>query len=789
VRLLLVAACLSLLLMSGGAVAAVALYDSVPHKHLNWQELLRHENSVLVDPNHHVLFQTTDKYSGSQILKPLELDSSNPKECPDGKHTHLKSFFYQLGKMRVHYLTCNGWGIPSRVADATIATEDPTFYSNPGFDPLSIARAFVQDVSSGQIQSGASTISQQLVKLFVLHNNAPTLTRKFDEIVLAYKLTQEYPKKLLLYAYLNCVPYGAQANGVQAAAETYFHHDVSKLKLWQAAMIAGLPQAPTVYDPFGRPSRSAFRQHEYPLWYTRMEEVLNFLQERGYISASAETRAEAEAVRYQFWANTSPQIKDPDFVSFLEDQLVAMTDPDSPRRIFDPYLATRLDGRSLNNGLKIITTVHPALQAAGQQDVDQQVGALTSEGLGVTDGALVSINLRKSCYGCIMALIGHSDTDTAHAEINMADTPRQPGSSFKVFNYVSAFEKGLSPASTVIDEPINIPDISSPTGYYSPTDYSLTYTGTHSIRFALDNSLNIPAVETEVWNDPQTIARTAAKFGITSFWKDNPGCCKGLYATTLGGLSGGIRLYQETQAYGAFATGGKRVYAISFSKIIDRTTGKVLWSKRKDPWLARQDSIQVAPPENTYQVSSILSDNITRETEFLAPPLDPLDIAPYTAAAKTGTTSDFKDNWTEGYTPQIVTGVWVGNANDAAMAYGVNGITGAAPIWHNFMLQAFDILHLKDLQFPVPSDMTTQAECTSWPITIETPYVSGQVLTDFDPATDSDAPTFVANSHPYCQVPLVENVDSSLYSPPVAPTAIPTKSTTTTGGPGLLPGQ
>src|SRR5579872_6386731 len=340
-RIILLAIMAVLVLTGGTAIAAFAYVNSVSlPKHLGKlirNEVLGSQNSLILASNHQLLFQSVDRNTGSKTLKPLELNWHNPKLCPQGRHTKSAKFFYSVDHLRVQYLTCNGWGIPAELSNATIATEDPTFYSNPGFDPLSILRAAVQDLTSGQIQSGASTIAQQIAKQFILQDTSPTLTRKAKEIVLAYLLTQKFPKRFILYLYLNGVYYGARAYGVQAAAQTYFQRDVSKLSLWQAAMIAGMPQSPSYYDPYNDNDAATTGP-----WYSRMLEVLNFLQERGYISRHAETVAEERAAQYHFKAAAGVRIKWADFVTFMEDQLQAMTDPESPKGVFDPYLTRRL---------------------------------------------------------------------------------------------------------------------------------------------------------------------------------------------------------------------------------------------------------------------------------------------------------------------------------------------------------------------------------------------------------------------------------------------------------------
>ncbi len=716
----------ALLLCGSLAVMAFAYLGSVklPHPKLG----RNFENSQIMAANHQVLYDMPDPTRGNKIIRPLELNPANHKQCPQGRYTrHLKLWY-----------TCNGSGIPLMLRDATIATEDPTFYSNPGIDPLSIVRAAYQDATSGQIQSGASTITQQLVKQYVLHDNSPTFSRKLKEVVLAWQLARRYSKDYLLYYYLNNVYYGHLAYGVQAAAQTYFHVGVPHLALWQQAMLSGMPQAPTDYDPFNDPSPSG-------QWYSRMLDVLNYMHERGYIThgqeALAEVRAQNYANHHGFHQHFG-QMRQPDFVTYAIDQFDQLTNPESPD--FDPYLAHKLGNRGLHSGLRIITTLNPRLQALAQTTVHDQVAQLG--GLNVSDGALVSIDTRPSCYGCVMAMVGTANVDLKHRFVNMAVAPRQPGSSFKVFNYVSAFEKGLSPASTVLDEPVNIPDSSQPTGYYSPTNYDLRWHGLVTLRTALANSYNVPAVKVELWNGVHAVAHTAHRFGISDLWRDNPGCCG--YALTLGGLLHGVKLVQETDAYGAFSTGGIKVPPISFTKIVDRTNGKTLWTAGSDPVLLRR-RVRVAPAAATYLVTSILSDNNARAPEFgLYSPL----LLDRPAAAKTGTTNAYTDNWTVGYTPQLVTGVWVGNANNQAMAPGTNGITGAAPIWHDFMEGAFGILHLPVENFTQPAQVGTTSQCR----VPNTPYVSyGSFSYDI----------YFTKVIPFCAVPTVPaDQGSSNYS-------------------------
>jgi membrane peptidoglycan carboxypeptidase len=747
-RIILVLALVLVIFTSSATAATVLYFNNVKLPELKgFKSRLLFQNTQILASNGSVLYDMTDPNHGSRIVEPLELDPHNPDQCPYGTHTTHLPIYY----------TCSGTGIPLILREATIATEDPTFYSNPGFDPLSILRAAYQNLSSGHIESGASTITQQLVKQYVLDNQQVSYARKLKEIILAYQMTRKFPKDYILYYYLNSVYYGDDAFGVEAAAESYFHKHVSQLTLWQAAVLAGLPQSPSDYDPFNNPTTKG-------QWYGRMLQVLEYMRERGYITRRQEIQAERNAQLYTFHYQKPASMQDPDFVQYVIDQFQAMTDPTKPS--YDWYLKQQLGQRGLHDGLKIITTLNPRLQQTAQNIVTSYIRSLVP--LHVTDGALVSIDVRRrgGCYGCILAMVGTANVDPKSVEVNMADSPRQPGSSFKVYNYLSAFEKGLAPATTVLDAPISLPD---GTSYYTPENYDHLWHGVVTLRLALANSLNIPAVKVEVWNGVKTVARTAYRMGITDLWRDNPHCCG--WSLTLGGLEQGVKLVQHTAAYGALATEGLYVPPISFTRIIDRTTGKVLWDAAWDPVLRQERNRRVAPAADTYLVTSILSDNNARSMEF--GPNSPL-LLDRPAAAKTGTTNDFTDNWTMGYTPQIVTGVWVGNADRSPMI-GTTGITGAAPIWHDFMEDAFQILNLPPENFTIPPGVYTGTQCRQ---ASTLGFVPGSFSLDY----------YAGTILPYCTVPTVPGLDSSPvygYNQPYSSQTAPTQLTP--NGPYLQP--
>ena len=582
--------------------------------------------------------------------------------------------------------------IPLVLQDAVIATEDATFYKNPGFDPMSILRAAYQDLQYGHIISGASTITQQVVRNTML-TQKQTLNRKAQEVALAYEISKRYSKRKILWYYLNYVPFGNLAYGAQAASQVYFHRPVCQLDWAQAALLAGLPRAPTSYDPVRHRAAA----------YARLQTVLTSLRRHGYIHAAGAAQAMAEASSWRFY-QAQPLMRYPQFTQYVVNELNSM-----------PRLR-----QQLYNGIDVYTTLDPRLQNMAQAAVTNQIDSLQAQH--VTNGALVSLDLRPRHYGWIMAMVGSAHFKDSTGQINMALSPRQPGSSMKPFNYIYAFTHGhVSPGTQVTDSPIILPDPNDTQhhGWYLPANYDRLYHGTVTLRQALANSLNVPAVKVEYYiTSPKNVARTAARFGMTSLYRDNPGLdCRVCYAVTLGGLSRGSRLLEETSAYGVFSTGGWTVPPVAIWKIIQRSTGKVLFCSadcprgvNPAPWIVHARR-QVLDAGHAAEMTQVLSDDSARCTvqvcEF---GLNSALKLSRPAAAKTGTTESFTDNWTVGYTPQIVTGVWAGNSDHSQMQH-VIGVTGAAPIWHQYMESAFSILHLPVQNFAIPPDLVITNQC------------------------------------------------------------------------------
>lgn len=731
IRWTLLAVFLAGLVTSGGAAAAGIYFVQHLPSAANFHIHYAFQDARIYDSRGDLLYNMADlskRNGGRRVVEPLQTRGDTGNACRGGVNR-----------------------IPLVLQNATIATEDATFYKNPGFDPLSIVRAAYQNLRYGYIVSGASTITQQVVRdnfMTVKERNKRTLTRKAREVELAYQVSKRFSKRKILWFYLNTVPYGNTAFGAQAAAHVYFHTNICSLDQAQAALLAGLPRAPTIYDPV----------RNRPAALTRLREVLHLMRIHGYLHSHAQVRRMmAEAKRWRFSA-VKTFIRYPQFVHYVISRIHGM-----------PKLQDHL-----YKGVDIYTTLNPRLQDLAQTTVTRQINGLTA--YHVTDGALVSLDMRPRHYGWVMAMVGSADYNSASGQVNMAVRPRQPGSSMKPFNYIWAFTHGhVGPGTTVVDSPIQLPDPNdlADKGWYKPINYDHQYHGTVTVRQALANSLNLPAVKVEYYvTSPKNVAATAFHFGMTSLYRDNPHLgCSVCYAVTLGGLTRGTRLIQETSAYGVFATGGYTVPPVVIWKVVKRSTGKVLYCSedcpkgvKPTPWLAPHRS-QVLDPAHAYLMTSILSDDNARCTVqvcefglrsqlYLSRP----------AAAKTGTTNAFTDNWTVGYTPQIVTGVWAGNADRTPMV-GVIGVTGAAPIWHSFMEGAFRLLKLPAENFVQPSNVIASSQCSLPSSTTPGSSTLGSSSLSYG-ATDLQ----VAGDTPMCALP------DRGYAPYPCPTQEPTTS-------------
>jgi len=550
---------------------------------------------------------------------------------------------------------------------ASIATEDKDFYTHPGFDPTAVIRAFWQNYQSGGVVSGASTITQQLARTLLFspeERSQRTSQRKLNEVILAVEITRRYTKDEILEIYLNENYYGNLAYGVEAAAQTYFGVSADKLTLSQASFLAGLPQAPSVYDIYSNREVTLNRQKEVlVLIYQASEEqgciyVSNNPQPI-CVDASSAAIAANEMKEYQF-KSPDIQMRYPHWVNYVRSLLEELYNPQTIYR----------------SGFSVYTTLDPGLQDAAQKIVHDQVVALADKR--ATNGSLVAI---RPTSGEILAMVGSADfyDEDIDGQVNMAISPRQPGSAIKPLTYVASFEKGWTPATLLWDVPSEFPpsgDPNDPRPPYKPVNYDERFHGPVTVRSALANSYNIPAVKAlqfiGIYDDPATpgedgLIPMARRLGITTLTRDDYGL-----SLTLGG--GDVSLLELSGSYATFANGGRSIAPYAINRIEDHL-GQVVFEY--EPPVGEQ----VIRPEHTFLISSILSDNQARTPAF--GPNSVLNL-PFPAVAKTGTTNDFRDNWTIGYTPDIVVGTWVGNADYTPMQ-NTSGLTGAAPIWASFM--------------------------------------------------------------------------------------------------------
>ena len=525
--------------------------------------------------------------------------------------------------------------VPKNLINATIAIEDKDFYSNPGFDVNAIIRAAIADFSGKPIQGG-STITQQLIKSTLLTPEV-SVTRKIKEIVLAFWAERIYSKNQILEMYFNQVPYGGTAWGIEAAAETYFNKNAKDLDLAESAFLAGMPQAPTTYSPYG----------DYPnLWRERQKEVLDKMYELKYISKVDEASALSENLTFQ-----PPQIPiyAPHFVMYVKDLLVQR------------YGLAMVE----KGGLNVVTSLNLNLQQKAQEIVSDEVA--NDAYLNLTNGAALVTN---PANGDILAMVGSANyNDQDGGNVNLTTALRQPGSSIKVATYATALSDGFTAASILDDSPVtyNIPG-STP---YSPVNYDGKFHGKVPLRLAFANSFNVPAVKTLQKVGIANMVNTAKKMGITT-WGDPSDY--GL-SITLGAAE--VKMTDMATLYATVANLGKRVDLDPILKV-SNFDNSINYQKQEElPDL-------VLDPGIAYIISNILADNNARSLEFGLN--SPLNIPNHTVSVKTGTSDNKRDNWTIGFTPQYLVAVWVGNNDNSPMSQTLaSGITGAAPIWNKIM--------------------------------------------------------------------------------------------------------
>ena len=587
--------------------------------------------------------------------------------------------------------------IPLYCRQATIATEDANYYSHPGVDFIGILRAALINLQGGEVLSGGSTITQQLAKNLLLspvEAAQRTITRKLRESILAWRITQTFSKDDILALYLNEVYYGNLAIGIEAAAQTYFGKAVGQLDLAECAILAGLPQSPARYDPLSDLSAAKDRQAV----------VIDLMLKQNDITPEQADLAKAENLQF---APTSYPIEAPHFVAYVRQWLE------------DRYGLEAI----YTQGFVVTTTLDLDWQTTAQAIVQRQLAELTRDkpnepGKNVNNAAVVAVDPQS---GEIRVMLGSPDYFTAKIDgaVNAAIAHRQPGSSIKPITYAAAFDPTapapLTAASMILDVRSSFPTKEGDP--YVPKNYDQQFHGPVSARAALASSYNIPAVKVLQHVGLPRMIELARQLGITTFGQPDR---YGL-ALTLGG--GEVRLIDMTMAFGAFANGGHKIDPVAVSEI-SNARGEVVY--RPTP----QTGEVALDPRVAYLITSILSDNKAR-----APAFSEYSVLRLTrpAAAKTGTTTDWRDNWTIGYTPDLVTGVWVGNADNQPMER-VSGVTGAGPIWHDFMQAALKGQPERD--FPRPAGLIDLDVCAT----------SGLLPTKYCPFTKREI--FIAGTQP-----------------------------------------
>lgn len=604
--------------------------------------------------------------------------------------------------------------IPKNIKDASLAIEDKDFYRHGGISITGIIRSVIINVLTVSKKQGASTITQQFVRNAVL-TREKTFARKFKEIILSVELEQRYTKDQILESYLNEIPFGSNAYGVQAAAQTFFGKDARELTLAEAAYLAALPKAPTYFSPYG-PHRSELDQ--------RADTVLALMAEQGYISKSQKLAAQGETVNFR---DLGQGILAPHFVLYVQDLLAQKYGEVTVRE----------------GGLKVTTTLDLDLQKIAEEAVARQV-PLNEKNYRAGNASLVAIDPKT---GQILALVGSRDYfDRDHdGAVNVALRPRQPGSSFKPYVYATAFKQGMNPATLLFDLVTNFGEFGGKE--YTPQDYDGGQRGAVSLRRALQGSLNIPAVKTLILVGIENAIDTAEALGITTL-KD-----RSRYGPSLVLGGGEVKLLDHVSAFGVLAAGGVRHEPVSILKVEDKDGQELeTWQKSRGR--------EVLDRQVAYQINDVLSDNDSRI--YIFGPNNRLYLPGRPVAAKTGTTQEYRDAWTVGYTPSLVAGVWVGNNNNSQMSGKADGSVVAAPIWNEFMRRA--LLGKPSENFPRPDGI----------VELPVDAVSGLLPTAYTPTTKTEifasfnVPTKPDNVHQgSCLVYHSEKPDDPAWETPV----------------------
>lgn len=541
--------------------------------------------------------------------------------------------------------------IPLSIRQATLAAEDSDFYEHKGLDWKGIARAFLRNIQSADISQGGSTITQQLIKKALLTDER-TVSRKLRELILSVEIEKRFSKDQILWMYLNQIPYGSNAYGIESASRTFFGVPASELTFAQSALLSSVANAPSYYSPYGKHADELLARKDLVL--TRMKDL-------GYLSAKDLEAALKEKLEYQPNIRT---LSAPHFVIMAREYLIKKYGQDIVE----------------SGGFKITTTLDAELQDKAEKLVSSYAKT-NKEKYKASNAALVAIDPKT---GDVVALIGSANYFDVESEgnFNVATAKRQPGSSFKPFAYAAAFQKGYPDYTMLFDVKTefnpNCPaDVTGKkdkfgTDCYAPQNYDGTFRGPVTLRQSLAQSLNIPSVKTLYLAGVEDTIVLAEKMGITTLGDRSR---FGL-SLVLGGAE--VRLVDLVSAYGVFATEGTH-NPWAFIQKIELSDGTVLEERKHDP-------VNVLDAQTARLISDVLADNNARAPVFGYN--SPLYVPGRDVAVKTGTTQENRDAWTIGYTPSLVVGVWAGNNDNSPMTKAGAGISAAGPLWHDFITQA-----------------------------------------------------------------------------------------------------
>ncbi|PJF42112.1 MAG: hypothetical protein CUN55_10475 [Phototrophicales bacterium] len=593
--------------------------------------------------------------------------------------------------------------IPDVVIYATIALEDDSFYENSGVDFSSILRALRDNLLQGEIVSGASTITQQVVRNLLFDEQRryeQSITRKIDEALLAITLTRRMSKDDILELYLNEINYGNGAYGIEAAAQVYFGKSARDLQLHEAALLVGIPQSPSLLDPLSSDplKRQAILQ--------RQQLVLDLMVEEGYI-----TKEQAEFAKQQplvFVQNEVRFDNAPHFMFYSKDEVLAIFAERYEAQGYLPEDAEKLAQQLFDSGLRVYTTLDLGMQRIAENAARTNVAQLRDRH-DLTNASVVVIEPRT---GKILAMVGSIDfnDESIDGQVNVSLAQRQPGSTMKIFTYSAAIERGWVPAQIIWDTNISIGIPGQPT--YEPQNYDRREHGPVHLRDALANSYNIPAVQTLRFVGVQYLLDFMHRLGVKSL---NRGAENYGLSLTLGG--GEVTLLELTTAYGVYANMGQYVAPQAILCIVDDDDNSILYEYAGGcpEGIRTENTISVNPaprtvldPRVAFLMSDILSDNAARTPAMGAN--SPLNTGSLLTSVKTGTTNDFRDNWTVGYTSDIVVGVWSGNSDNRPMI-NISGLQGAAPIWRDTIQGIYNNYQLPPPQLVPPSGMYQTRIC------------------------------------------------------------------------------